>query len=398
MRHFKIAALLCLPAMLMALAGCGSSGSTSSKDPLAPPNNSNIQQGGTIFGNVSTVTGKTGISLSADRPSVDVVNGQVLLTARVLSSGSPVSGATVTFGIVAPVNGPATIESGLTTVRTDSTGAAMTRVTTGNTPSTTNVIVSASVQVGGQTAITNTSFQIVRGGGVIMFTPNAGTGPGGQSNILPSVTAEVKAAEGSDWYFYQLLPFKLTDSNGNPRVGIPVTISVYSINSHQDSDVDIDFLVSSLDASQQTIVTDSAGQGVFNARIKMVVPAPEQSYAVTSIYKAVTNEPLPVSAYLGGNYQLTAKASAPVAVSDVTISPAIAYFGNGSLLNFTITGGTPPYTVVNANPATITTTLQPDGKTVLVTLLDATSWTGSVSFSVFDTNGKPATTAPTIFR
>lgn len=396
MRFLKSWALVMIPVVGMAIYGCGRSGGTSTTDPLASGTNSSAQPPATIFGNTSTATGKTGITLNTDRASVDVVNGQVTATAKVVRSGAPVAGAPVTFGIVAPANGPATIETGLTTVRTDTNGNAVTRITAGNTPTTTNVIISATVQIGTDTAIANSSFQIVRGGGVIMFLPTAGAQPGSQSNILDTVTHEVDPSLVPSWSFFQLIPFKVTDSNGNPRVGVPVTLSVYSISTGNPADVTIDFLVSLLsEPSRQTITTDSAGQGVFNARIDMVTPSAGGSNTVAAVYKAVTNDVLPVTAYVGGSYVLTAKAPSTTAI---LISPATASFGSSSTLQFTVTGGTPPYTVTSSNPDKIAAALQADGHTVQVTLLDPALWTGSVSFSVVDKDNNGTATTPAIIR
>ena len=307
MRFLKILAFAWSTIALVALAGCGgSNGSGTGTDPFSA--HSGTLDNGTVFGNVSTASGKTGISLTTDLATVDVNNGQVLATANLVSSGAALSGVPVTFSIEAPLNGPATVAPGFTGVVTDSNGAAITRITTGNSLITTNVIINATAKIGTKTFVAHASFQIVRGGGVIMFTSDAGTNSGGQNNLLTPVTETVDPALGFDWHYAQLVPFKVTDSNGNPRVGVPVTISVYSINTKNPNDVTVDFLVDPVtEPTQQTITTDSAGQGIFNADIRIGNPAAGGATVVAVVFKAVTNDPIPVTAYVGNTYTLKGK-------------------------------------------------------------------------------------------
>ena len=377
---YKIASIL-LPFTLLALSGCGGSGGSSS-DPFASSTKTDPAPP-TIFGNISTSTGKTGITLTASPGSVDVDSGQVLVTANVVNGGNPVPGVAVTFAIVAPVNGPATFESGLTTVTTNSNGTAITRLATGHTLSTTNVIVSGTVTIGNQTAMAEATFQIVRGTGVIMFTDNAGLTPGGQSNLIAVVSKEVDQSFPA-WDFLQLIPFKLTDSNGNPRVNVPVTISVYSITTLRPSDVTVDFLVPPVtEPNQQTITTDSAGQGIFNATVTLTTPPPSGVNIVDVVFKAVTNDVLPVAAYVGASYTLTAKPPAALA-----ITPTTTAFGTTTGVAFTIAGGQKPYHISSSNTARVTATLLADGVTVLAQLVDATDWTTPVVISVTDSAGQ----------
>ena len=310
MQIFKTVLLLLVSLVLLSLTGCGSgsNGSATANDPFSSSTGKN-EQPGEIFGNISTATGKTGITLKSDRPSIDVNNGQIVVTATVIQNNVPVSGAPVSFAITAPTNGPAVIETGLTTVTTDSNGVAITRISAGNFLTTTNVIVQATVVVGAQTAIATTTFQLVRGYGVIMFTDKAGLPPGEQSNMLepwsmkgvdPAITPRVAVL--------QLLPFKVTDSNGNPRVGVPITLSVYSITSRDPGDVTIDFLVPPLtEPDQRTITTDSAGMGIFNVAVVLTSPPIGSFIASSVVFKATTNDAIPVTAYVGGSYSITAK-------------------------------------------------------------------------------------------
>jgi hypothetical protein len=136
-----------------------------------------------------------------------------------------------------------------------------------------------------------------------MFSSSAGATPGGQSNTEDHVTMEV---EPGYWNYLQLIPFKLTDSNGNPRVGFPVTLSVYSITTKNPTDFTIDFLVDPVsEPNQQTITTDSAGQGIFNAIMNMSYIHENETKTVNVVLKATTNDAPPITAYLGLSYTFT---------------------------------------------------------------------------------------------
>ena len=306
MQMLKTVFLVLFSITLLSLPGCGSSsdGSASAPDPFAKTG------AGEIFGNISTASGKTGITLTADRPSIDINNGQVLLTAKVVSDSAPVFGAPVRFSIKAPTDGPAAIEAGLTTVATDTNGVALTRVSAGNFLTTTNVIVQATVAIGSQTATATTTFQLVRGNGVIMFTDDAGVQPGEQSNMLePYEIKDVDPGIAPRVAVLQLLPFKVTDSNGNPRVGVPITLSVYSITSRNPGDITVNFLVPPItEPDQHTITTDSAGMGIFNTSVILTTPPLGSFTACSVVFKATTNDPIPITAYVGGMYSMTAKA------------------------------------------------------------------------------------------
>lgn len=314
MQILKTVLVLVVSLVLLPLTGCGSgsNGSATTNDPFSS-SAGKTDQSGEIFGNISTAGGKTGITLATDRPGIDVDNGQVVVTATVVRNSAAVSGVPVSFTIKAPTNGPATIEAGLTTVATDSNGVAITRISAGNFLTTTNVIVQATVAIGSQTATATTTFQLVRGNGVIMFTDKAGLPPGEQSIMLEPWSREgVDPGIVPSVAVLQLLPFKVTDSNGNPRVGVPITLSVYSITSLHPDDVTIDFLVLPItEPDQRTITTDSAGMGIFNIAVVLASP-PIGSFTSSSVvFKATTNDPIPVTAYVGGSYSLTAKEPPP---------------------------------------------------------------------------------------
>jgi hypothetical protein len=288
MRFFKIVVSVVLPFFMLAIAGCGSSGSGGSTDwtttpPVTPGTGTKTT---TIFGSISTATGRTGIAVSTDRASIDV-NGQVVVTARVVNNGSGLSGVPVTFSITAPLNGTATIDAALTTVTTDSNGTAITRVTTGNTLSTTNVIVSATVAIGAQTATANTTFQIVRGTGVISFSG------------IPPLSATINPGLVASKTFQQPIQVTLTDSNGNPRVGAPVTMSVYTNSG-----------TSSVTFTQATVTTDASGTAIFNATITMAAPYPELVDVDSIIFKAVTADANPIVGYAAGYFTVTSDSTA----------------------------------------------------------------------------------------
>lgn len=261
------------------------------------------------------------MTLSADRTEVDVNNGTVVLNANLLygadflvggsliTRGSFVADQPVTFTVLA---GPATI--GVPTQQTDKNGNSKAILTTGNAPITTNVIVEASTVFDGKTYRAFTTIQIVRGGGVVMFTDFAGLAPLSQSNMLEPLAKEVPIGSGT-WAYLPLMPFKITDSNGNPRVGVPVTLSVYSISTLNPNDVTIDFLVPPIsEPNQKTITSDSAGMGIFNVSVRLNAPASEKSTnTVTVVYKAVSNDTIPVTAYIGQSYSLTTPAAIPAA-------------------------------------------------------------------------------------
>lgn len=145
--------------------------------------------------------------------------------------------------------------------------------------------------------------------GNIMFTDKAGLPQGGQSNMLePWEIKDVDPAIVPSVAVLQLLPFKVTDSSGNPRAGVPISLSVYSITSLNPGDVTVDFLVPPItEPDQRTITTDSAGMGIFNVTVTLITP-PLGSFTSSSVvFKATTNDPIPVTAYVGGSYSMTSK-------------------------------------------------------------------------------------------
>ncbi|GEM_PF-5703254 len=241
----------------------------------------------------------------------------------------------------------------------------------------------------------------VSSSGVIMFTSAASAVPGSQTSMLEPYDKTVDPTIIPAVSVLQLIPFKLTDSNGNPRVGVPVTMYVYSINPTKNpNDVTIDFLVPTTiegaiigpnpEPNQQTITTDSAGMGIFNVSTGIVSPSPGSFTALTVVFKAVTNDAVPVTAFVGRQYSLTSN------LPTLTIAPSTASFGTGTDITFTIAGGFKPYTVSSSNSGRVTATLQADGTTVLAHLVDTTAWTGAVTISAIDSAGQ--TVSATVAR
>jgi hypothetical protein len=225
--------------------------------------------------------------------------------------------------------------------------------------------------------------------GAIMFTDAASATPGSQVNLLTPASATVNAAVAPAWTFEQLIPFKLTDAKGVARAGVPVTLSLYSIDGDPNG-VIIDFLVPPItEPTLQTVTTDSAGQGIFNVSVTLTTPPPGGSNVESLVFKAVTNDTVPVVAYVGNSYTLTA--TAPT----LTITPLTASFGAVTTLNFTVSGGTPPYNVTSNNTARVTVTPQGDGHTWIATLVDNTQWSGSVVISATDSLGQSASATVT---
>lgn len=415
MKRFQLFACLLLLSTL-ALAGCGgsSSGSTQASDPFSnstSPEPNTTTTPVTVQDPTFSLTITTDLNKPTDLtvlPQVDVNIGTVLLTAQLLNisdgvyidpgtnqpiaAGAPLPNQVVSFNILA---GPGTIA--YTTPVTGRDGNVNAIFTTGNVNYTTNVLIEATTTVDGKNYRAYTSFQIVRGTGVIMFTDKAGTKPGEQSNMLEPWSKDgVDSTIVPSVDVLQLVPFKVTDSNGNPRVGVPITLSVYSITTLRPDDVTIDFLVPSFpdtavtEPNQQTITSDSAGMVIFNVAVNIKTPLPGSFTSSSVVFKARTNDPIPVTAYVGGSYSMTSK------LPTLVISPAAASFGTATDITFTISGGVKPFGVTSNNTSRVTATLQPDGVTVVAHLVDTTAWTGSVTISATDSAGQ--TVSATVSR
>ena len=140
--------------------------------------------------------------------------------------------------------------------------------------------------------------------GAIIFTSSAGAKPGSQVDLLTPGSATVDSTLASFWEFQQLIPFLVTDALGNPRAGVPVTLSLYSINGNPNG-VTIDFQVlPNSEPNQQTVTTDSAGMGIFNVSVVLAVAPPGLNNLETLVFKAVTNDVPPVVAYVGNSYNV----------------------------------------------------------------------------------------------
>ncbi|QWV95110.1 Ig-like domain-containing protein [Geomonas oryzisoli] len=145
MRYFNKVALILLPVLMLALAGCGSS-SSGKTDPFNP--------GGTVGG---TTSGTPPYSLTlTPAKSAAFANEQLIVTAVLKdASNTPIANQTVNFSITA---GPATAVS--TSARTDSNGVALAFVRTGATAVTTNVIVQGASTVNSKSVVGYGNFQV----------------------------------------------------------------------------------------------------------------------------------------------------------------------------------------------------------------------------------------------
>lgn len=375
MRYVRSFFFLMLPLFLFSLQGCGGgSGSSSGFNPSTTSTSSSTTQQPT---STQSVTYK--MAAAPNVTSVDANNGQVVVTATLTgSTGAVVSGQTVTFSIAA---GPATVTPSLVNVVTDSNGQAVTLITAGNTLTTTNVIVQATAAISGQVATAQTTFQVARGSGVITF-PNS-----------PMTNEKTIGTDVPSEYFIEQIPFTVTDSNGNPRVGVPVTLSVYS---HFGTGlITVDYLQNPVtEPNQQTVTTDSQGKGIFNVTVLVAAPGPGLNTVDSIVFKAVTNDANPLVAYAGLMTNLIETTTTSTS-STLTISPAAANFVAtdvaGATVNFVISGGTAPYVLSTSNPGLVSVVLQPDGVTAIATLLDASLWTNTVTITVTDAASHTAT-------
>ena len=221
------------------------------------------------------------ITLVTDRATVDANSGQVVVTATVTNNGVATPSVPVTFSIVSPTNSLALIEPGLTTVNTDFNGVAKTLITTSNSSVTTSVIVQGRATINGQVLVATTTFQIVRGAGVITF-----------GSLVPLTYTATYNSTATFVSFNQLIPFKLTDSNGNPRVGVPVTLDIFSVTGLSNVSVN--------DTANLTVPSDATGSGVFNLTVTIPVPVtPGFTLTGAIVFRAVTADPVPVIGYVG---------------------------------------------------------------------------------------------------
>jgi hypothetical protein len=300
---------LLLPMVVLFIAGCGgSSSSNSGTDPFSNGAGSNSTAQTTLP--VTAPDPTVSLLLTNDLvkptdltklPQVDANIGTVLLTATMLNvgdgvlidatndtpigKGAPIPNQLVSFNVVA---GPGTIT--YATPGTDKNGGAYAILTTGNVDYTTNVIVEASATVSGKIYRSYTQFQIVRGTGKIELSNEQSLAPYELPADFPV---------GQAFNILHQFSFLLTDSNGNPRVGVPVTLSVFSVeNSGTFTPVFLDY---------STTRTGSNGVGWFNAKVTLHAPGPGLPDSASVIYKARTNDPYPIINYKGSVYTVIQK-------------------------------------------------------------------------------------------
>lgn len=377
MHCLRSVSLILLSTSLLALTGCGGGSGSGTFNPVPAAGSSLTTPPPPSFSNTSSVAGKYTISLQVDRAAIDANLGQLLAAATIAnSSGAAIAGCPVTFSVAA---GPATVVPSLATVSTDSSGTALTVITPGDVLTTTNVILMATASINGDAIRAYAPFQIVRGSGVIKFsTTKAPTDPDGTLFTLDQTVAANFA--GVPFEFMQQLPFQVTDANGNPRVGVPVTLSVENQLTG----------LASIAPGNPTVITDSAGKGIFNVGVTMTAPPPGITHTDAIIYRALSTE-------ASGTPQLLGYAGFVVVMSTknmpLVISPSTASFGTGFDLTYTISGGVEPYAVISSNDAFVSATPGADGVTVTahLQLSDPALLTAPVTITVRDAAGNSAT-------
>lgn len=329
--------------------------------------NAAVTINGNTYNTVSSFTVDPSIKLAlvTDIARVDANNGQVVATATLTdSAGTAITGQQITFSIL---GGSASVTSA-GSVSTSASGTANATIQTGNTNSTQNVLVQAATTYAGTTYTQVTSFQIARGTGILTLSTTASA----SSTIAADITAQT---------FFHQIPFTLTDSNGNPRPNVPVTLSVLS------------WLGSTATIGTPTVTSDAAGKGVFNTQTTVNVGTQGGISDSSVVFKAETNDANPVIAFGGEQYLVTRGLSA------LTLSPASVVFTGSSVTEtstIVVNQGVAPYTVSSSNASRVSAAIV--GSSVTLTL-QSVNWSGSETITVTDAKGQTAaatvTFAPT---
>lgn len=279
MRYLRSIFVWLMPIILFSLQGCGGGNSSGAFTPFNATAQGGNQQ--------SQQSANLKISLDVSPVAIDTVGGQVVATATVTdaTTGVPAQGQPVIFTVFPTTQ--ASVSSGMSTVLTDSNGKAISFILPNDTPTTTNVIVQASVK--GVAA--QSTFQIARGTGKLTFT-----GAPYQNQATISATAPA-----GTWVFSNLVTVTLTDANGNARVGAPVTLSVFSHESNLFTPglVTVDYLVNPAGTSESTVVTDSQGKAIFNVSVDVPSPDPGGTNGDSIVFQATTNDSTPITSYGG---------------------------------------------------------------------------------------------------
>ncbi|GFO64308.1 Ig-like domain-containing protein [Geomonas paludis] len=228
MRYFYKLALILLPVLMLALAGCGGS-SSGSADPFNP--------GGSVGG---TTSGTPPYSLTlTPAKSAAFTNEQLIVTAVLKdASNTPIANQTVNFSITA---GPATAVS--TSARTDSNGIALAFVRTGVTAVTTNVIVQGAATVSSKNVVGYGNFQVSPADGnlnstrlslsmtTLAVSPNqeqviVATAKDASNNPIANLPVAFRVAAG---LASMVIANSVTDSNGQAttivKAGNPAAVS-----------------------------------------------------------------------------------------------------------------------------------------------------------------------------
>lgn len=214
MRYSLRAALIVLPMLMLALAGCGSS-SSGGTDPFNP--------GGSTGGGVSIGTPPYTMTLLPAKSSA-LANEELIVTATIKdASSNPVANQTINFSIAA---GPA---AALTvSAKTDSNGVALAFIRAATTAVTTNVIVQGAATVSGQSVVGYANFQVSPADANLISTrlsldvtsfsvsPNqeqlvTATARDGSNNPIANLTVTFTVAAGPAT---MLIANSVTDANG----------------------------------------------------------------------------------------------------------------------------------------------------------------------------------------
>lgn len=243
--------------------------------------NAQVTVNGVAFNRLAqfTVNPLVKLSLVTDLARIDT-SGQVVATATLLDANNAPISNQVTFSILA---GPASITGSATPTTSVTDGTAQAIITTTDTASTSNVLVQVSTTLAGQTYSKVTTFEVVRGTGSLNLS-------------APPVTASTitGGTPGNPFSWVVTMPFTLLDGNGNPRVGVPVTLSVFSFNNGVFTII-----------GTNPVTTDAKGTGIFNVEATVLIPSLSNQNNGNVVWKVVTNDATPIIGYATSLYTIT---------------------------------------------------------------------------------------------
>ena len=83
------------------------------------------------------------------------------------------------------------------------------------------------------------------------------------------------------------MPFTLLDANGNPRVGVPVNLSVFSSSAPGNFSI----------FTPSTVTTDAKGTGIFNIQADVFAAGVGMQNTESVVWRVQTNDTIPVVGY-----------------------------------------------------------------------------------------------------